>query len=69
MTKTKGTTAGMKSRGATIHTPGVRTKHISVKPANALKPGLQTAAPKPAVTSKPLDAPMQATAKKGMFNF
>ena len=67
MTKTKGTTAGMKSRGATKHVLGVRAKNVSVAATNALKPGLATAAPKPAVTSKPVDAPMLATAKKSMF--
>jgi hypothetical protein len=48
MTKTKGTTAGMKSRGAHIHDMTAK-KNVAISPSNGLKPGLQTAAPAPAV--------------------
>lgn len=48
MTTTKGSKAGMKHRGATIHDM-TRKKNVSISPSNGLKPGLQTAAPSPAV--------------------
>lgn len=56
MTKTHGKMPNLPSRGATIHTPGVRSQHITVKPANALKPGLATAAPAPATPAKGIAA-------------
>lgn len=65
LTKTKGTTAGMKSRGATIHAPGVRNQKITIKEANPVKGyGVPV---QPAVHSKPLNAPELATDKKPMF--
>lgn len=48
MTKTKGTVAGMKARGAHIHDMTAK-KNVAISPSNGLKPGLQTAAPAAAV--------------------
>lgn len=59
MTKTKGSKVGMKSRGAVIHDM-TRKKNVSISPSNGLKPGLQTAAPAPAVKTNLISLALNA---------
>jgi hypothetical protein len=56
MTKTHGTTAGMKNRGAHIHDM-TRKNNVTIPPTNGLKPGLQKAGPAPKMPAQGIAQP------------